>query len=131
MPIGYPYFLMPSPFAFLKKPPTAPHAVLQFLTPASAPIDPPDYAAQFNSAVKHNESSVIIAVLCYPAFASALLGYISSAKSLPFPLPADRARYLGFLNLVSALYVFNFLAGHISKTLFPRPFLTKLIFCAS
>ena len=120
---------MPSPSAFFKKPPTAPRAVLQLSTPASAPVDPPDYASQFNSAVKRNESGVIIAVLRYPAFASTLLGYISSVKSLPFPLPADQARYLGFLNLVSALLVFDFLTGHISKTLFSRPFLTKLIFC--
>ena len=92
---------MPSPPAFLKKPPTAPRAALALSTPVSAPADPPDYAAQLNSAVKRNEAGIITVVLCYPAFASALLGYVSSAKALPFPLPADRARYLGSLNLVS------------------------------
>ena len=112
----------PSP-VFSKKPPTAPCAVLVLVTPVSAPPDPPDYVAQLNSAVKCNEAGIIIAVLCYPAFAGALLGYISSAKSLPFPLPADWACYLGFLNLVStpllsltSSFVFDFLTGYISKS---------------
>ena len=125
-----PFSFMPSPPVFSKKPPTAPRAVLALLTPV--PADPLDYTAQLNGTVKRNEAGVITAVLRYPAFASALLGYISSAKSLPFPLAADRARYLGFLNLVSTCphfwlpYWLYFL-----KPFFPRPFLTNLIFRAS
>ena len=92
---------MPLPPAFLKKPPTAPCTVLQLSMSAPASANPPDHVAQLNSAIKHNKASVITAVLCYPTFASVLLGYISAAKSLPFPLPANWACYLGFLNLVS------------------------------
>ena len=125
-----PFSLMPSPPAFSKKPPTAPHAVLVLSTPVSAPADPPDYAAQLNSAVKRNEAGIITAVLRYLAFASALLGYVSSTKSLPFPLPADRARYLGFLNLVSTCPRLWLL--HLSySNFFSRPSLTKLISCVS
>ena len=95
---------MPASPAFFKKPPTAPRAALQSAAPPP-PCDVTDHAASLNHAVKRNEAGVIIAVLRYPAFASALVGYISSAKSIPFPCPADRARYLGFLNLVSTFSV--------------------------
>ena len=94
---------MPASPAFFKKPPTAPRAALQSVAPIP-PCNVTDHAASLDHVVKWNEAGIIVVVLYYPAFASALVRYISSAKSIPFPCPADHARYLGFLNLVSTFW---------------------------
>ncbi|KNZ76513.1 hypothetical protein J132_10221 [Termitomyces sp. J132] len=85
---------MPPPTP-LCKPPTAPCAAIDAMLPFLN--EPPDYVALCNGAVKQNGAGVIIAILHYPPFTSAIVGTWSMAQMLPSS--ANWAHYLGLLNL--------------------------------
>ncbi|KAG5717661.1 hypothetical protein E4T56_gene18048 [Termitomyces sp. T112] len=85
---------MPPPTS-LCKPPTAPHAATAAMLPS--PNKPPNYVALCNGTVKWNSAGIIIAILHYPPFTSAIVGAWSMAQMLPSS--ANWAHYLGLLNL--------------------------------
>ncbi|KAG5330995.1 hypothetical protein C0989_008446 [Termitomyces sp. Mn162] len=85
---------MPPPTS-LRKPPTAPCAVTAAMSPS--PNEPPNYVALCNGTVKQNGAGIIIAILHYPPFTSAIVSAWSTAQMLPSS--ADQACYFGLLNL--------------------------------
>ncbi|KNZ78263.1 hypothetical protein J132_01242 [Termitomyces sp. J132] len=91
---------MPSTSPFCK-PLTAPHAAVALPT---IPSEPPDHVALFNRLVKQSASDVIVAVLHYPALASALMGHISAAKALPHGT-ADYTHFMSAVNLADFLQI--------------------------
>ncbi|KNZ82098.1 hypothetical protein J132_08281 [Termitomyces sp. J132] len=78
--------------------PTAPHAAAVLPT---APSEPPDHVALFNHLVKCSASNVIVAVLHYPALASAPMGCISATKALPLGT-AECTCFISTVNLTFA-----------------------------
>ena len=68
-------------------------------------VPPPDNHVLLKRSVKRDKNNVIVAVLQFPPFAQALTGIFASAWQLPLST-ADRARFLGTLNLV--LYFVTF-----------------------
>ncbi|KAG5348816.1 hypothetical protein C0989_007963, partial [Termitomyces sp. Mn162] len=115
--------------------PTAPHTAAVLPT---APSEPPNYVALFNRLVKCSASNIIVAVLHYPALASALMGHISATKALLLGTAectcfisavnltfADQADFLwiaeqqGLFNTPSALIKSNILDWSIGKNSAP------------
>ncbi|KAG5349376.1 hypothetical protein C0989_004293 [Termitomyces sp. Mn162] len=88
---------MPSPTSPCCKLPTAPCAAAALPTVSS---EPPIHVALINCSVKQSANDVIVAILYYPAFASALLGHISTAKALPIGA-ADCTHFISAINLMS------------------------------
>ncbi|KAG5351036.1 hypothetical protein E4T56_gene18359 [Termitomyces sp. T112] len=84
-----------SPFC---KPPTAPCAAVALPAISS---EPPDHIALFNCSVKQSTGDVIVAILHYPALASALMGHISAAKALLLGA-ADHTHFISAVNLIFA-----------------------------
>ncbi|KAG5733791.1 hypothetical protein E4T56_gene8171 [Termitomyces sp. T112] len=88
------------PSTSFHKPPTAPCAAIAAMP--SSHHEPPDYIALCNGIVKWNSAGVIIAILHYPPFTSAIVGTWSTAQALPSS--ADWACYFGLLDLISFLF---------------------------
>ncbi|KNZ71507.1 hypothetical protein J132_09405 [Termitomyces sp. J132] len=85
---------MPPPTSFCK-PPTAPYATMAAMPPS--PNKPPNYVTLCNDMVKQNGAGIIIAILHYPPFSSAIVGMWSMAQMLPSS--ANWVHYFGLLNL--------------------------------
>ncbi|KNZ81424.1 hypothetical protein J132_00663 [Termitomyces sp. J132] len=67
----------------------------------------PDNFALLQRSVKCDAHQVILAVLQLPLFTQAVIGFCRVAAGIP-RTQADRARYLGTMQLVSPLSVFSF-----------------------
>ncbi|KAG5715373.1 hypothetical protein E4T56_gene8276 [Termitomyces sp. T112] len=93
---------MPPPTSF-HKPSTAPYATIAVILPS--PNKPPNYVALCNGTVKRNGAGIIIVILHYPPFTSAIVGTWSMAQMLLSS--ADQAHYLGLLNLANFACIAN------------------------
>ncbi|KNZ75368.1 hypothetical protein J132_03499 [Termitomyces sp. J132] len=103
---------MPSLTSPFHKLPTTLHTATAL---PAAPSELLCHVALFNHSVKQSGNNAIVAVLHNPAFASALLGHISTAKALLFGA-ADHTHFISAVNMVHLVILISpFLSTHIPQ----------------